>query len=179
MSRELQQAIKQISSTPDEIYSVLAEVIEIDATANTCDLRPIDGSADIFNVRLQAEEDLTEGILILPQKGNTVIATFLDRNRAYIALCSKIEKAQIKIDTSEITVEKDNITLKQGNVEIGLKAGKVTIKNASVDLGNLLSELITAISALTVTCTAPGSLSSPPANIAQFQTISTKLKTLL
>lgn len=56
---------------------------------------------------------------------------------------------------------------------------KVSIKNAGANLKIILDALIDAISALTVTCTAPGSPSSPPINVAAFALIKTQLALLL
>lgn len=45
-------------------------------------------------------------------------------------------------------------------------------------LETILQDLITAISALTVTCNAPATPSSPPINLAQFQAIVPRLQTI-
>lgn len=97
------------------------------------------------------------------------------------------ESGIININSSKNTNIKSNNSINiEASKNINMSATRINLgQNASepLVLGNqlvsILQELITALSTLTVTCSSPGSPSSPPINAPQFQSILTKLNTIL
>ena len=71
--------IKKISKSSDEVYAKVCEVLEVNMQETTVDVKPIDGTAEIFDVRLQAESE-TGGLVIFPKVGSMVLVVFLNKN---------------------------------------------------------------------------------------------------
>lgn len=73
----------------------------------------------------------------------------------------------------------ERVKLFHGQTVVGAGENLVQIKNAQYTLKELLLELIRDIQQITVTCSAPGSPSSIPMNMAQLQATATKIAGLL
>lgn len=74
-----------------EIYSKICVVNSVDKTLNTCDVSPLDGDAEIFDVKLIATES-QKGFIKYPVKGSNVIITFIDKDTAFLSLCTEVEE---------------------------------------------------------------------------------------
>lgn len=99
---EIREAIQRIVKDSEEMYSVVATITSVDEAARTVDIQPIDGSAELFDVKLQANIDGTTGLVQIPTVDSYVVATFLSKDTAFISLCTDVDK--ILIDTEEITI---------------------------------------------------------------------------
>ena len=99
MNQDLRKAIQNASKGNDEIYSFVGEVLNIDTSKRTCDVRPLNGSADLFDVRLQAVEGNTGGWFLLPKKGSKIIVSFTSNVSAYAAAFSEIDEQSLQIGT--------------------------------------------------------------------------------
>lgn len=101
-SKSIRELIQELANDPAaELYSKPCEVIEVDESARTCDVRPYDGTADIYNVRLQASVASETGVVLIPKAGSAVLVTFISKTRAHVALTEQLEK--ILVDCEEIT----------------------------------------------------------------------------
>jgi hypothetical protein len=76
-----------------------------------------------------------------------------------------------------IKLELDKFTLEATEIKLGAKGDESAVMGDT--LKQTLNDLITQIESLTVVCTAPGTVSSPPANITAFSTIKATLDTIL
>lgn len=92
---QIKEAIERIAQTREELYSVVCEVLEVFSTERSCNVRPLNGQADMFACRLQCDFGLEEGFVQIPKVGSTVVVTFLSRNHAYVALCSELEEVLV------------------------------------------------------------------------------------
>ena len=63
-------------------YSIVCEVLAV--TGDKCDCSPVNGDADLIDVRLQAST--TTGILITPTVGKNVIVSLLANGAAYVSM---------------------------------------------------------------------------------------------
>lgn len=81
-----------------EIYSVLCSVDSVDHSERTIDATPLNGDAQIFNVRLQSEINSNIGLCIFPVIGSVVIVTFMNKLTGFVSTFSEIDK--ILIDTT-------------------------------------------------------------------------------
>jgi len=87
-----------------EIYSVVCTVESVDEAKRTADVAPINGNAEIFDVRLQSALNGSNGLCIFPVIGSVVIVTFLNKLTGYVSLFSEVDK--ITLDTeNEITID--------------------------------------------------------------------------
>ncbi len=87
-----------------EIYSVVCTVESVDVSKRTADVAPINGNAEIFDVRLQSALNGSNGLCIFPVVGSVVVVTFLNKLTGYVSLFSEVDK--ITLDTeNEITID--------------------------------------------------------------------------
>lgn len=123
------------------------------------------GDFELTDVRLRAVIDnSTDKILITPKIGSHVLVCDLSGGRYRdLAVLAYSEPSSV-----EITIE---------GISINVVDGKISINNSSQSLYNLLTDLIDAITALTVT--TPHGTSGTPINSLQFNTIKTKLGQLM
>jgi hypothetical protein len=124
-------AIKKAARSGTEIYLKLCTVDSVDETARTITCTPLDGTATLEDVNLQAVVEKKDGLLMVPKKGSMVAVGFFDKNNAVVLLYSEIEKIVLTVDSIEIngganeglvkvkeltekinTIEKDTNTLK-------------------------------------------------------------------
>lgn len=162
---QIKDAIERISRTREEIYSLACEVLSVDTDERTCDVRPLNGQADLFACRLQSSMGLVEGFLQVPKVGSTVVVTFLGRNHGYVALCSELEEVQIYCPVS-----------------LGGPAGEKAVKGETLNdnLGELndnLGQLVTDLTTFATT-QAAASIGTLAPLAAGYGTLLTALATL-
>lgn len=136
--------IKKISKSSDEVYAKVCEVLEVNTQEITVDVKPIDGTAEIFDVRLQAESE-TGGLVIFPKVGSMVLVVFLNKNNASVVNTSEITKYELKIENSELLIDKDAFLVKIENVEFQIDQEGFLLKKENETLKKLMSDLIKAI----------------------------------
>lgn len=98
----IKDLIRQLSDTGEEIYSKICTVVSVDDTKRTCTVRPIDESAEINRVKLQAFINGKTGVYLQPAEGSEVIVTFIGKSAAYVAMYSELD--EIFIDVPQITI---------------------------------------------------------------------------
>jgi hypothetical protein len=98
MADPIKEAIRKMLPQ-EEIYSLECEVLSVNEDDRACDVRPLNGDPDIYDVRLQAELEGTTGVCLVPKVGSMVVVTFMSKHNGYIALCSKVEKVIIDCDS--------------------------------------------------------------------------------
>jgi hypothetical protein len=90
------EAIQELAKRGSaEVYSTVCTVLEVDANERTCDVRPINGDADVFGVRLQANLAGTVGFVMLPTVGSVVVITWLNPTTGYVALMSEVDEVEL------------------------------------------------------------------------------------
>ncbi len=145
----IQEAIKMIAQRElarAEMYCVLCTVNSVDTSERTCEVTPLNGKADLFDVRFQAELSLTEGMFIEPKVNSTVLVAFINSIQAAVVMCSEIEN--IYIDTQGDTVF--NGGQNDGMVKVGDLVTKLN------NLENKVNDLVTWTSTHTHTGVTPG-----------------------
>ena len=85
----------------EKIYSIVGVVSDIDVSTRTCTVSPIDDSPDLFDVRFQSSESLSEGICVYPTNGSYVVVSFMNKTTAVIIKTSEIDKIEITTDLIE------------------------------------------------------------------------------
>ena len=145
----IQEAIKMINQLElarSEMYCVLCTVNSVDTSERTCEVTPLNGKADLFDVRFQAELSLTEGLFIEPKVNSTVLVAFINSVQAAVIMCSEIEN--IYIDTQGDTIF--NGGTNDGMVKVGDLVSKMN------NLENKVNDLVTWSSTHTHTGVTPG-----------------------
>lgn len=103
-----------------EIYSKVCKVVSVDKDLNTCDVEPLDGDAELLDVKLTATEENKTGFLVYPEIDSSVIVTFIDKDTAFVSMCTEVEEVVInggsnggliKINTLISELNKNNLIL--------------------------------------------------------------------
>lgn len=97
-NEEIRKAVKELSKTNDSVYSVVCEVSNVSEVDMTCDCTPLDGSAELLEVRLQAQ--LEDGWVLVPKEGSVVTVTTLNQTTGFVSQVSEIDKVIGYIDSN-------------------------------------------------------------------------------
>lgn len=143
-------AIKKLTKTNDEVYAKVCEVLEVNQSEKTVDVKPMDNTAEIFNVRLQAESE-TGGLVLFPKKGSAVLVVFINKNSAAVVNTSEIEKLELVIENAELQIDKDKFLFKRDQVQLEIDQAGFLLKKENETLKKLMADLIKAIKALKFT----------------------------
>lgn len=100
--KNIKELIQELAGDPAaELYAKPCKVISVDEDARTCEVEPFDGSAVIYDVRLQAVEGSDKGVVIVPTVGSGVLVVFISKSRAFVALGEQLDR--ILVDCDEVT----------------------------------------------------------------------------
>ncbi|MFC4262478.1 hypothetical protein ACFOWM_06300 [Ferruginibacter yonginensis] len=131
----IQEAIKKLGDKGDEVYGKICTVVSVDADAKTCDLKPIDGSAELLDVPFNADATTAAAEIKKPKVGSKVLVVFLDKHHAQICNVSELDSyflqigsVVLKIDDSGFLIKKENENLKKlmNDLLVAIKAMKFT-----------------------------------------------------
>lgn len=112
--KNIAEAVRKLGQSNDEVYAKVCEVLKVHQSDKTIDVKPIDDTAEIYNVRLQAESE-TGGLVLYPKKGSMVLVVFINKNNAAVVNTSEIEKFSLVIDPCTLEVDKTGFLLKKQN----------------------------------------------------------------
>lgn len=177
MSKSVSAAIRSLTSTNDEIYSLGGKVVAVDLDQKTCDVKLTGGGADVYDVLLQAVEGGNQGLILVPEVDSDVLISFLSPVTAYVAMTSKITSLINIIDNSKIEMNETGIVLQKENTRFVLTSSGTEISRNGASLKVTLDSLIDAIMAITV-----GTISGPstvPINAPQFVAIKNVIAQIL
>jgi hypothetical protein len=125
-------------------YSRICTATEINETTRTLDAVPIDGGATIFNVRMQASESKSIGLVQIPVTDSIIVVTFISKELAYVSLFTEIEKILIDTDLVQFNggdldglVTINEITQKLNNMVIEVQAELVKIQAGLAGVGGV------------------------------------------
>lgn len=93
---KIRKAVKELSKTNDEVYSIVCTVDSVNMTDKTCDCSPIDGKADLLGVRLMAQNQT--GFFIKPKVNSVVVVTMINGFTGYVAMFSEVDEIQLNGD---------------------------------------------------------------------------------
>jgi hypothetical protein len=97
--KTIKELIQELAGDPAaEYYGKPSEVIEVNESSRTCDVKPYDGTAIIYGVRLQAIEGSKKGVIFVPKIGSGVLVVFITKSRAFVALCEQLDKVVVDCD---------------------------------------------------------------------------------
>ena len=114
MSKDLIDALRSITKQNNDGFSKVCTVDSVDLTNLTCYCVPINGDADIQEVRLMANID--NGFLLIPEIDSVVVVSFLSDSSAYVSMVSKVSEIQLNgtnygglIRVAELTTKLNNL----------------------------------------------------------------------
>lgn len=115
---EIADYIRNLAKSRDEIYSVVCSVVSVDQEKKTATVQPNNGSAEIFDVRLQAVVSGSLGLVYFPKLKSEVLVSFMSKEVAYISLFSEVEKMTLDIGDFSLLFDSKNANLTSENVDI-------------------------------------------------------------
>jgi hypothetical protein len=159
----------RIWSDQNKIYSQQCIVKSVDSNKRTCVCTPVDGGADLLNVRIEA--DLTvntdddpinsspKGFFVIPKVGSLVIVSYLSKTDSYVSVWTEI---------SDIIVISDLFKFNDGSL-----GGLIKINDLVIKLNNLVTEIKSLKTALdthvhTGVTTGAGTSGTPVPFVANF-----------
>lgn len=91
--------------------SVVGKVVEVDEGGRVCTVEPINGDALLYDIRLQAEQSATDGVVIIPAVDSFVVVTMLGESDGYVAQCSRVDKVFWTVQGQTLEYTKDGLKL--------------------------------------------------------------------
>jgi hypothetical protein len=102
-SDKLKFLFQELSKNPKNGgFAIMGTVVSgsVDKTANTCDVDPLDDSATIMGVDLNADKG--EGVLLYPKEGSLVYVVMTTGATGFVAMFSEVETLSIKAGGKEL-----------------------------------------------------------------------------
>jgi hypothetical protein len=128
--KEALRLLIQRINTQQDSGGKICTVLEVNGNTAVC--RPVNGDADILDVRLTAHE--ADAIWTLtPKEGSVVIVEWLSPDAAYISQVSEVSDVSCKIGEVEYHLNADGMLLKKGDDNL-LEALELIIESVEVIL---------------------------------------------
>lgn len=134
------QMIKALARQGANIEAQLCTVTAVDAAARTVDCEPLDESAPLLGVNLQANQGLTSGMVLIPKVGSYVIVALMnDGVNGCVIATEEVERMELVIGETRMEVTEDGIVLNGGELGGLVKVEALTsrINNIETDLNTL------------------------------------------
>jgi hypothetical protein len=116
--KEFKDALRKIAAPDGELYSIVGKVTKVDKRRRVCTVSPINGDADLFGVRLQANESNTEGGIVYPKVDSFVIVTFTAQNAGFVSCFSTVEGFEFVAGQLKITATTEGVHLEKNGVDL-------------------------------------------------------------
>lgn len=114
----IKEAIRQLAQGDNPTASLVCQVDAVDREARTVDCTPIDGSAPLLGVNLQANQASQFGIVAFPRTGSYVVVGFVAHGSAGVVLLTDdIESIEVVIsdDSTRIVADEEGIHVQVGD----------------------------------------------------------------
>lgn len=168
--------LQKLTATGEELYAKVCTVHRVDKENKCCDVIPVDGTAELFDVSFQADSQ-GGGLCFYPAVNSNVLVVFINKHHACICQVSEVDLMKLVINKMEFSVDKDGLSLKNGDVEFLVNQRGFLLKKKDETLKKLMTDLLDAIQAMVFTTSqGPTTLLQ---NASTFKTIQTRFNTLL
>lgn len=171
--KNIKDSIEKLASK-SKSFGYVAQVLEVHNAS--CKVRILLSGLELPNVRLNAQPDKTEGLILKPSVGSKVLIDCLSDTDYYVTMYSQLDSMQLMLDGQKLFIDKNGIVLN------GNQAGSyLTDINRLVDeLNKIRNEINTLKQIFTTWVPAPmdggavlkaasaawaGQLMQPPVNV--------------
>jgi hypothetical protein len=126
MSDSIRQAIQQLAGAHlvDKPHVAIAQVISSDVQGCTCAVELVNAKTSEKKLTVSLMADVSDGLLMIPADGSTVVVAWSDRMLPYVAMFSDLK--DVYLDAT------GKITMNQGT-----EGGLVKVRDLVVKLNNL------------------------------------------
>lgn len=114
----IKETIRQLAQGGRQSVSLVCTVDAVDKTARTVDCTPLDESAPLLGVNLQANQESQFGVVSFPKVGSYVVVGFVaDGAAGVVLLTDEVESVEVVIssDTARISADKDGVRVLMGD----------------------------------------------------------------
>lgn len=114
----IKETIRQLAQGGRQSVSLVCTVDAVDKMARTVDCTPLDESAPLLGVNLQANQESTFGVVTFPKVGSYVVVGFVaDGAAGVVLLTDEVESVEVVIsgDTARISADKDGVRVLMGD----------------------------------------------------------------
>lgn len=115
MKNEIVEAIRKLANNNVMPYSVVCTVESVNLTDKTCYCIPVNGDADLQNVRLNA--DKKDGFLLIPKADSLVVVSFINDSAGYISMVSEVDEIHLNGTNYGGLVRINDLVTKLNNLE--------------------------------------------------------------
>jgi hypothetical protein len=149
------ESLQKLMDTGEQPYAKICTVHRVDKENKCCDVIPVDGSAELFEIPFHPSET-DEGLCLYPAVNSHVLVVFINKHHACICQVSEVEMMNLKIDQVQFSVDKEGFLLKKENES----------------LKKLITDLLDAIQSMVFT--TPQGPTTLLNNTADFKAIQTR-----
>lgn len=132
----LRDIIRELIKDNEEIYSCVCVVEEVDKDKRTCDVAPIDGSAKIFDVRLQSKVSSEIGLVMFPLTGSEVTVTFISKELAFVSCTNEIDEIKLDIGDFSLFIDSENFNKSVKNIVLNTTDYEQNSTNTEINAQN-------------------------------------------
>jgi hypothetical protein len=143
-------ALQKLTATGEQLYAKVCTVHRVDKENKCCDVAPVDGTAELFDIPFQADVE-GGGLCFYPAENSKVLVVFINKHHACICNVSELDLMKLVIDKMEFSVGKDGLSLKNGDVEFLVNQSGFLLKKKDETLKKLMTDLLTEIQAMVFT----------------------------
>lgn len=114
----IKEAIRQLAQGGRQTVSLVCQVDAVDKTARTVDCTPLDESAPLLGVNLQANQGSGFGMVAFPRVGSFVVVGFVaDGSAGVVLLTDDVEsiEAVISESTARIVADEEGVRVRMGD----------------------------------------------------------------
>lgn len=117
----IRDLIRHLADDNELRYSVLATVIHVDKSAKTIDCEPLDNSAELLDIRLQA--DTGKGMVLFPVVGSLVVVSFLSKDDGFVSMFSQVETLSIETERESLKTLLEDMLTQMANLKVTTNSG--------------------------------------------------------
>jgi hypothetical protein len=107
--------------TDPQLFSILAKVTAVDKTNNTIDCEPLDDSAELIEVRLQARSG--KGMVLYPVVGSDVVVSFFSKDDAFVSMVGEVESVALESQNESLLQLLSDLLDEMGNLRVTTNQG--------------------------------------------------------
>lgn len=133
-------AIRKLAQGGHQTVSLICTVDAVDKEARTADCTPIDESAPLLGVNLQANQESSWGVVTYPRVGSYVVVGFVaDGNAGVVLMTDDIESIEVVVSdtTSRVIIDEEKV-----RIDVGEETSAELTKDGVVLNGGELGGLI-------------------------------------
>lgn len=138
----IKEIIRQLAQGGRQSVSLVCTVDAVDKTARTVDCTPLEESAPLLGVNLQANQESTFGVVAFPKVGSYVVVGFVaDGAAGIVLLTDEVEEIQVGIGNSSLVIRDEAILMNGGRLGGLVRIAELTtcINNIEKDINLLKS----------------------------------------